>query len=121
MDAKTTLNDLKRALERLRDERDWKQFHNPKDLGEQIAVEAGELLELFLWQNVKAIEKRMEEDSGFRKDVEREFADILLACFSFANATNIDISIAVLNKLEEVKHKYPIKKAKGVATKYNKL
>ncbi|QSH39370.1 nucleotide pyrophosphohydrolase [Candidatus Kaiserbacteria bacterium] len=121
MDDATTLIELKKELEKLRDERDWKQFHTPKDVGEQIAVEAGELLELFLWKSGADVLKKMEEDAEYRNDVEEEFADVLLSCFTFANAADIDIATVVKKKLEKVKNKYPVEKSKGNATKYNRL
>lgn len=121
MDTETTLDLLKKELEILRDERDWKKFHTPKDVGEQIAVEAGELLELFLWKSGEDVVKQMESDAEYRNDVEEEFADVLLSCFSFANTAGIDITSVVTKKLEKVKNKYPVEKAKGNATKYNKL
>jgi NTP pyrophosphatase (non-canonical NTP hydrolase) len=118
-DTKTTLNDLKLLMQNVVDERDWQQFHSPKNLAINISVEASELLELFLWaEDGKAAFKDLEAN---RQDVEDECADVLIALVSFANACKIDLSSAYESKLERLKKKYPIDKAKGRSTKYTKL
>ncbi len=120
-DAKTTIKNLRELLRKFRDERDWKQFHDPKNLTEAISVEVGELLELFLWNNKKEIIERLKSDERFKEEVKKEFADVIIFCLNFANSTDIDISKAVKEKIQENERKYPVEKAKGNATKYNKL
>ena len=100
------------ALLKFRNERDWEQFHNPKDLALAINVEAGELLELFLWKNAnEAKEEKIKE----------ELADVFAFAFLLAEKYNLDVKKIVLEKIKRNAEKYPIEKSKGNATKYNKL
>jgi dCTP diphosphatase len=120
-DNKTTLQDLKKLLSKFRDDRDWSKFHDPKNLAEAISVEAAELQELFLWQDVKEVIKKIKEDASFRKEVEEEFADIMIFAINFANSIGIDIAKVIEEKVDKNNKKYPVEKAKGRADKYNKL
>jgi dCTP diphosphatase len=120
-DSTTTIRDLKEALRKFRDAREWGRFHDPKNLAEAISIEASELMELFLWKNPKVVANAMKRDRSFRQTGERELADIVCFSLSFANSTGIDVSEAVLSKIEMNEKKYPVRKAKGVATKYNRL
>lgn len=99
-------------LIKFRDERDWEQFHNPKDLAVAINVEAGELLELFLWKN--------SNDANHEK-VKEELADVFAYAFLLAHKYNFDVKAIVLDKIKKNAEKYPIHKAKGTAKKYNEL
>ncbi|SDE11435.1 nucleotide pyrophosphohydrolase [Niabella drilacis] len=101
-----------KALTHFRDARDWDQFHNPKDLALAINVEAGELLELFLW-------KAPEEAN--RDKVKEELADVLAFAFLLANKYGFDIKEILLEKIAANDKKYPVDKAKGTAKKYNEL
>lgn len=114
----TNLNELKQKLIDFRDERDWKQFHNPKDLSQAISIEASELQEHFLWVSQEKSHRIVEEN---KEDIADEMADIFAYLLSLADITGIDLERALLNKLEKNKEKYPIEKAKGIATKYTKL
>jgi NTP pyrophosphatase (non-canonical NTP hydrolase) len=120
-DSKTSIDQLKRLLLDFRDERDWAQFHDPKNLAEAISIEAAELLELFLWKSPNDVANLLKADAKFRDAVEDELADILSFVLIFANATDIDVSRAVSNKIEKNRKKYPVEKAKGSATKYDQL
>ena len=120
-DSKTTIQELKHALKEFRDAREWRRFHDPKNLAEAISIEASELLELFLWKNSEEIAKAMKLDQKFRRAVEKELADVICFSLNLANSAEIDVANIVLKKIEENGKKYPIAKAKGVATKYNKL
>jgi len=100
------------ALIKFRDERDWKQFHNSKDLALAINVEAGELLELFLWKG---------ENDANRDKIKEELADVLAFCFLLAEKENLDISEILLDKIRKNGEKYPVNKSKGTAKKYNEL
>jgi len=103
---------LTSKLIQFRDERDWAQFHNPKDLALAINVEAGELLELFLWKDpVDANPEKVKE----------ELADVLAFSFLLAHKYGFDIKQIVLDKIESNGKKYPVEKSKGTAKKYNEL
>lgn len=119
-DRNTTLVQLKEILEKFRDEREWKQYHTPKNLAEAISIEAGELLENFLWKKDADIEEGL-KDPIFREKIKHELADILCFCINFSNVTDIDIASAVIDKIEHNRKKYPVEKSKGKHTKYNKL
>lgn len=101
-----------KALIKFRDERDWEQFHNPKDLALAINIEAGELLELFLWKN--AGEANTEK-------VKHELADVFSFAFLLAHKYGFDVKQIVLDKVKLNALKYPVDKAKGTAKKYNEL
>ena len=76
-DSNTTIQTLKQLLQEFRDERNWKKFHDRKNLAEAISVEASELMELFLWKDAADVKKSMKSDTEFRKTVEEELADVL--------------------------------------------
>jgi NTP pyrophosphatase (non-canonical NTP hydrolase) len=120
-DSKTTIQTLKQLLSEFRDERDWQKFHDPKNLAEAISIEAAELLELFLWKTPADVERSITSDPEFRKTVEEELADVLCFSLSFANVVKIDLARAIKNKIEANRLKYPVHKAKGRATKYDRL
>ena len=109
------MSEFQQLIEKLikfRDERDWEQFHNPKDLAIAISIEAGELLELFLWKNFNEANK---------EKVKEELADILAFTFLLANKYNLNINQIILDKISKNEIKYPINKSKGSAKKYNEL
>ncbi len=95
-----------------RDARDWEQFHNPKDLALAINVEAGELLELFLWKDA---------DAANRDKVKEELADVLAYAFLLADKYGFDIKEILLEKIAANDKKYPVDKARGNAKKYDEL
>ncbi|MGB3154819.1 MAG: nucleotide pyrophosphohydrolase [Chitinophagaceae bacterium] len=97
---------------KFRNERDWEQFHNSKDLALAISIEAGELNELFLWKNA--------EDFNVEK-LKEELADIFTFAFLLAHKHGLNIKEIVLGKLKMNAVKYPIDKAKGTSKKYNEL
>lgn len=98
-----------------RDRRDWKQFHNSKDLALAISIEASELNERFLWKNAEEVEKVGSED------IKEELADILAFAFLLAEKHQLDVFDIVLEKIRRNGEKYPVDKAKGTAKKYNEL
>lgn len=100
------------ALLKFRNERDWEQFHNPKDLAIALNVEAAELLELFLWKN---------HDEANKEKVKEELADIFAYALLLAEKYNLDIKSIVLEKIKKNGEKYPVDKAKGNAKKYDEL
>jgi dCTP diphosphatase len=121
MDNTIRISELKNILQKFKEERNWGQFHDPKNLAEAISIEAGELQEKFLWRSKEEILTKMNEDSVYRKEIEEEFADVVIFCLNFANATEIDIAKAVTDKVDKNNKKYPPEKAKNTAEKYNKL
>lgn len=109
---KGEISEIISALIDFRNERDWEQFHNPKDLAIAISAEAGELLECFLWKDAK--EAKPEK-------VKEELADILAFSFLLANRYGFDVQEIVLDKIKKNGEKYPVEKAKGTAKKYDEL
>ncbi|MCO6426860.1 nucleotide pyrophosphohydrolase [Nitrosomonas communis] len=109
------MNDIKeitQALLKFRDERDWAQFHNAKDLALALNIEVGELLEAFLWKHA--------EQADIDK-VKEELADVFAFAFLLAEKYDFDVKQIVLEKIEKNGLKYPVAKAKGVAKKYTDL
>ena len=106
------IEEILQALLIFRNERDWEQFHNPKDLAIAINIEAGELLELFLWKNA---------DEANTEKVKEELADIFAFAILLAEKYKFNVKEIVLEKIHRNAEKYPIEKAKGTAKKYNEL
>ncbi|HWQ71858.1 MAG TPA: nucleotide pyrophosphohydrolase [Desulfitobacteriaceae bacterium] len=105
---------IKQAVE-FRDSRNWKQFHNPKDLAISLTLEAGELLENFQW-------KTSEESIAVNyQRIQEELADVLIYALLLANELNINPEQAVIDKIKMNGEKYPIEKAYGTHKKYNEL
>jgi dCTP diphosphatase len=109
---------LKEMVVAFRDERDWKQFHNPKDMAISLVLEAGEVLEHFQWKNEKEIQESVESR---KEEIGDELADVLYWVLLMSNDLGIDISEAFIKKLEKNGLKYPVEKAKGKHTKYTEL
>ena len=103
---------------KFRDERDWKKFHNPKDVALSLVLEATELLEHFQWKNNEEISNYVEKSSN---EIGEELVDILYWVLLMSNDLKIDISSALEDKMEKNKVKYPINLSKGNNIKYNKL
>lgn len=116
--AKKTLRDLQKDIVKFRDARDWKQFHNPKDSAISLALEASEVLEHFQWKNAEEMQKHVKEN---KEEVAEELADVMYWIMLITNDLGIDIIDASYKKLKKNGEKYPIEKAKGRHTKYNKL
>ncbi|MEN9557886.1 MAG: hypothetical protein RL141_255 [Candidatus Parcubacteria bacterium] len=119
-DRNTTIQDLRDAVNQFRDERDWKQFHTPKDLALAMLIEAGELGEKFLWKQDAEIAQQL-QDPQKRQGIQDELADIIKYALSFANAIDMDIASSCAKKMEHDAAKYPVGKARGSAKKYNEL
>ncbi|MCA6441511.1 MAG: nucleotide pyrophosphohydrolase [Sediminibacterium sp.] len=100
------------ALLKFRNERDWEQFHNPKDLALAISIESAELLELFLWKKA---------DEANPEKVKEELADIFSFAFLLAEKYDLDVKDIVLEKIKKNGEKYPLDKSKGTAKKYDEL
>ncbi len=120
-DSTTNIQQLRDLLLKFRDDRNWSQFHDPKNLATAISIEANELQEHFLWKSLDEINKKLETDIQFKQKVSDELADVVIFCLNFANATNIDVSDVVQNKIDTNNKKYPVEKSAGTAKKYNEL
>jgi NTP pyrophosphatase (non-canonical NTP hydrolase) len=101
-----------------RDERDWKQFHNAKDMAVSLALEAAEVLELTQWKNDAELRKYLAEHTEKLAD---ELSDVLYWVLMLAHDHGIDLARAFEKKIEKNRKKYPVEKAKGVARKYTEL
>ena len=108
----TEINMITEELRKFRDDRDWAQFHNPKDLAIALSIEASELLELFLWKAAG--------DADTEK-VKDELADVLAYAFMLADKYGLDVAQIMRDKLAKNELKYPADKARGNAKKYSEL
>lgn len=108
-------DDVIKALIKFRDDRDWKQFHDSKNLALALFLEAAELNEIFLWK------KESEAENVNIAKLKEELADVLAYAFLLAEKHNLDIFDIVLEKIKANGEKYPVEKAKGTAKKYNEL
>ena len=104
------LEDLLKRIDKFNKDRDWNQFHSPENLSKSISIEAGELLECFQWNSKYDID-----------EVSDELADVLNYCYQMAMVLKLDPIDIVNKKMDKNEKKYPVEKAKGVDTKYNKL
>ncbi|MEK6642351.1 MAG: nucleotide pyrophosphohydrolase [Planctomycetota bacterium] len=111
-DTTTTLSDLRKQVQAFADERDWRQFHSPKNLSMSIAIEAAELMEHFQWlENAEA--RQVRESPEVMLQVREELADVLCFALSFANALEIDVSDALREKMVKNAVKYPADRFRG--------
>jgi NTP pyrophosphatase (non-canonical NTP hydrolase) len=108
----TDIKEITNELIEFRNQRDWEQFHNSKDLALAISVEANELLELFLWKQPAEADK---------EKIKEELADVFAFAFLLAEKNGLDVKQIVLDKIKTNAEKYPVDKAKGTAKKYNEL
>lgn len=106
------IEEILQALLKFRNERDWEQFHNPKDLALAINIESAELLELYLWKKA---------DEANTNKVREELADIFSFAFLLAEKYGFDVKEIILEKIKANGEKYPLAKAKGIAKKYDEL
>ena len=112
------LADITKKVIQFRDERDWKQFHDPKNLSEAICVESGELLEKFLWKTCDQAQHLTEAEL---RGVSDEIADIMIFLLALCDALELDLVDAVERKLEINEKKYPPERARGTSKKYTEL
>lgn len=111
-DASTVLEDLKRRVAQFVRERDWEQFHSPKNVALSIAIEAAELMEVFQWEP-EVESARLAQRPEIRARVDEELADVFIYCVSLANRVGIDISEIVTRKLTRNAAKYPVDQFRG--------
>ncbi len=111
----TDFQEIIKKLIEFRNERDWEQFHDTKNLATALSIEAAELNELFLWKNISDSEK------VDKSKIKEELADIFAYAFLLAEKHGFDVKNIVLEKIKRNGEKYPVSKAKGTAKKYNEL
>lgn len=109
---------LTQRIQQFVDARDWRQFHNPKDLAVAINAEAGELMQHFVWQQPEQIEQRLKDKRG---EIASEIADIAILLFEFADNLGYDLGEEILHKVERNEQRYPVEKSKGNNKKYSEL
>jgi NTP pyrophosphatase (non-canonical NTP hydrolase) len=114
------LGDLKRRVLAFAQERDWEQFHSPKNLSMALAAEAAELMEHFLWAESERSREVVREEKR-RALIEEEIADVVIYALEFANQSGIDLTAAIEAKLVTNARKYPVEKARGRSEKYTEL
>lgn len=116
-DRNTTIDEIKQKIKIFVDERDWEQFHNPKDVALAVSIEASEILEHFLWKTKKEVEDFI-KDPKSKEELSDELADTLVYLVELARVCNIDLSEAYEKKAEKAARKYPKEVVKGKAHKY---
>lgn len=119
-DSSATVAELKARVLAFARERDWEQFHAPKNLSMALAAEAGELMEHFLWVSPEA-SRALAADPSQRGRIADELADIVVYALQFANVTGIDLAAAIETKMAANADKYPVEKARGRSDKYTEL
>lgn len=116
----STIEDLQTAVTAFRDEREWLQFHNLKDLAMALSIEAGELCELFLWKREEETDAELMQNE-FRQRVSEELADLQIYLLYISDVTGIPIVDAVRAKLTHNAEKYPATRSRGSAKKYDEI
>ena len=119
-DASTSVAELKSRILAFARERDWEQFHAPKNLSMALAAEAGELMEHFLWATPEA-SADLAHQPAKRAAIESELADVVIYALEFANITGIDVAGAIERKMAANAARYPVEKARGRSDKYDAL
>lgn len=119
-DATTTTGELKARVLAFARDRDWEQFHAPKNLSMALAAEAAELMEHFLWVSPEA-SRAVTADPSKRAKIAEELADIVIYALEFANITGLDVAAAIEVKMAANAKKYPVDKSRGRADKYTEL
>jgi NTP pyrophosphatase (non-canonical NTP hydrolase) len=119
-DPTTTVAELKARVLAFARERDWEQFHAPKNLSMALAAEAGELMEHFLWSEPDA-SRAVAHDPAKRGKIAEELADVVIYALEFANVTGLDVAAVIEAKMAANAKKYPVEKARGRADKYTEL
>ncbi len=112
------LDGVRARIRQFRDERDWMQFHNPKNLAASIVIEAGELLELFQWTDMVQSEAVGREK---KQRIGEEIADVAVYLIELADNLGIDLVAAIHTKMDANARKYPVERARGRSEKYDEL
>lgn len=119
-DSTATVADLKARVLAFARERDWEQFHAPKNLSMALAAEAGELMEHFLWATPEQ-SRAIAKEPLKRVKIAEELADVVIYALEFANATDLDVAAVIERKMAENAKKYPVEKSRGRSDKYTEL
>jgi len=119
-DSIACIAELKKRILAFARERDWEQFHAPKNLSMALAAEAAELMEHFLWASPEK-SREIAGDPAKRQMIAEELADVVIYALEFANSTGLDVAGAIEAKMAANARKYPVEKARGRADKYNEL
>jgi dCTP diphosphatase len=114
----TTLAELTELVIAFREARDWKQFHTPKDLALNLAIESAEVMQLLQWKNGRELDEHLAQH---REDLADELADVLHTILLLAEEQQIDLAEAFVRKMQKNEAKYPVEKARGRSTKWHKL
>ncbi len=113
-----SIEEFQKRVAAFRDARDWKQFHNPKDMALSLVLEAAEVMEHFQWKSPEEMRDYLKTHKG---EVAEELADVLYWVVLMSKDLNIDLGEVFEAKMKKNEKKYPVKKSKGKHTKYNKL
>lgn len=113
-----SISEITDFLINFRDERNWAQFHNSKDLAIALSIEAAELNEIFLWKHPEEVNEVEQKD---RQKIADELADVLVYALMFAHRNGFNVEQIIMDKMKKNGEKYPVHKAKGNATKYDQL
>lgn len=108
---------IQSRLKKFAEDRDWEQFHSPKNITMALSVEVAELVEIFQWSNSGGLDEI--NDPDIKVQIEKEIADIFNYLLKLTDMLNIDLEKAALNKIEENDAKYPVEKFKGISKKYS--
>ncbi|HEY0945917.1 MAG TPA: MazG-like family protein [Opitutaceae bacterium] len=119
-DSATTVAEIKARVLTFARDRDWEQFHAPKNLSMALAAEAAELMEHFLWATPEA-SRTIAQDPVKRAKIEEELADVVIYALEFANMTGMDVAGVIETKMARNAQKYPVEKARGRSDKYTEL
>lgn len=120
MDEKITIKELRAAVKKFRDDREWEKYHTVKDLAVSISIEAAELLEKFQWKDGAEIEEKL-KDFKYKEEIKEELADVFNYCLALSNTLEIDLSEALLEKVRLNAEKYPVGRTKGRYKKYSEI
>ncbi len=113
-----SISALTESIQKFVDAREWRKYHNPKDLSVAIAAEAGELMQHFVWQQEDQIDQRLEKN---RDEIASEVADVAILLFEFADNLGLKLGDVMAAKIANNKERYPVEKSKGNNLKYNEL
>lgn len=119
-DSKATVSELRDRVLAFVRERDWEQFHSPKNLSMALSAEAAELMEHFLWATPEE-SRAVAADPAKRAKIAEELADVVIYALEFANMTGLDVAACIEAKMAANALKYPVEKAKGRSAKYTEL
>ena len=112
------IKEITKKIKKFCDDRDWMQFHDAKSMAASIVIEASELLEHFQWKNREEVQEYIKKN---KNEIGEEIADVAIYLFELTDNLGLDLAKIMEKKLRKNNKKYPVRKAKGVHTKYNKL